>query len=100
MVDFLGCNPRLRASLLDDRTVAIVFWRRDEWRCRLVARDCSNRVLEARRVEGSIGSSGDLTFAVRTFNIVWHASDTTDVASDVALDGHADGAIGIVPQHV
>ena len=33
-----GCNPRLRASLLDDRTVEIVFWRRDEWRCRLVAR--------------------------------------------------------------
>eukprot|EP00966_Prymnesium_polylepis_P218112 5048171-Prymnesium_polylepis.1 len=30
----------------------------------------------------------------------WHASDTTDVASDAALDGHADVAIGIVPQQV
>eukprot|EP00966_Prymnesium_polylepis_P000997 22538-Prymnesium_polylepis.1 len=38
LVALFGCNPRLRASLLDDRTVETVFWTRDEGRCRLVAR--------------------------------------------------------------
>eukprot|EP00966_Prymnesium_polylepis_P210113 4866277-Prymnesium_polylepis.1 len=30
----------------------------------------------------------------------WREPDTQDVASDAALDGYADGAIGIVLQHV